>query len=182
MFRLATVFLYLSLFLTVSCQQQKAFDSVVEEIFPAVPIKYVALYRVNSLPVSPVFFQDQWSIVIFGQAVCDESCKQRLSLVNEVEGAQKLYVIDGLADHSKMSELASLYPNVAITMGATASSFDSFYAQFDVDTVASSQKNQHVYLVNPAAMLAFSLPLTDLTADVLSREIKQLKSSSEANG
>ena len=182
MFRLVSLLFYISLFLNVSCQQQEDYKSRAEEIFPPVQMKYVALYRKDGLPVIPVFFEGQWTIVIFGNAPCDDDCMERLALINSIESAKKLFVFNGQASHTKLKELVEAFPNIAITMGTSAASFDNFYAQFDVDTVEPLQKHQQVYLVNPSTKLVYSLPQKDLTSDDLAKEIAWLKKYGDTNG
>ena len=171
MFRLKYLFIYLSLFLITSCQQKEDYQSQAEEIFPPVQMKHVALYRIAALPVSPVYFEGQWTIVIFGDANCQGDCLKRLALINDVEQAKKLFVADGPAQNSRLTELAGLFPNVAITMGATAGSFDSFYAQFDVEIIEPAQKHRQLYLVNPSKELVYSLPQHNLSVESLQKEI-----------
>jgi len=171
MYRFVLPLFFLSLTLTVSCQQQDDFKSQAEEIFPPVEMTHVALYRKSGLPVIPVFFQGQWSMVIFGNTSCENECIKRLDLINGVESVKKLLVFNGQAKHTRMQELVDSYPNVAITMGTSAASFDNFYKQFDVDTVEPIKKHQQIYLVNPTAELAYSLPQKGLTSEQLGKEM-----------
>ena len=182
MYRLVTLLFYISLFLNVSCQQQDNYKSRAEEIFPPVEMKYVALYRQDGLPIIPVFFAEQWSIVIFGDTPCDDDCLDRLALINSIESAKKLFVFNGQAKHKKLKELVDSFPNVAITMGTSAASFDNFYTQFDVDTVEPTQKHQQIYLVNPSSELVYSLPHKGLTSADLTKEITWLDKHGDANG
>lgn len=175
MLQITPGFIFLLLFLTVSCQKQESYQARVEEIFPPVLVQNVALNRMGNLPVSVEFFKGQWTLVVFGSGNCKSACQHRLELVNEAANVKKLLVIDGLATPAKLRELAGSYPDVAVTMGITASTFDHFYAQFDVESIAPEQKRQHIYLVSPSAELVYSLSSENLTADDLAKEISLLK-------
>ncbi len=171
MSRLTLLTFYFSLFFIVACQKQEQYQSSAEEIFPPITIKYAALNRIGGLPVTPAFFKDQWSIVIFGEPGCSDDCLKRLALINGVKQAKKLFVIDGLAGHALLNELGAKFTNVAITMGVTASSFDSFDAQFAVEGIEPEQKKSMIYLVNPSAELVYSLDTGNLTTADLEKEI-----------
>ena len=175
MFRLTSVLFYLSLFLMVSCQQRDEYQSRAEEIFPPVKMDYVALYRIDNLPVSPAFFGGQWTIVIFGTSTCDSDCLNRLALINDIKDTKKLFVVDGLAKHTDMREIARSFSNVAVTMGTTARSFDKFSGQFDIETIDPAQKHKQIYLVNPLKELVHIVPQQGLTAADLDKEIVLLK-------
>ncbi|MBT3205657.1 MAG: hypothetical protein HOM14_15710 [Gammaproteobacteria bacterium] len=171
MSRLIILVFYFSLFFNAACQQQEDYQSSAEEIFPPVTMKYAALNRMDNLPVSLTFFKDDWTMVVFGESSCSDNCLNRLALLNDVKSAKKLFVIDGLANHATLRELAGLFPNVAITMGVTASSFDRFYAQFDLDSIEPTQKQKMIYLVSPSAELVYSLDAEEITSSDLEKEI-----------
>ena len=175
MSRLIILTFYFSLFFFLACEKQEQYLSSAEEVFPPITIKYAALNQLGGLPVTPSFFKNEWTIVIFGGADCSDDCLKRLALINAVEQAKKLFVIDGLAGHAELTELGTKFTNVAITMGVTASSFDTFYAQFDVDGIELSQKKLMIYLISPSAELVYSLPSDNLTSAELEKEIAVIK-------
>jgi len=175
MSRLILLTFYFALFFFVACQKQEQYQSRAEEVFPPVAIKYAALNQLGALPVIPAFFKGQWSIVIFGEADCSDDCLKRLAVINAVEQAKKLFVIDGLTNSAELKELGAKFTNVAITMGVTASSFDKFYAQFNIDGIEAAQKHTLLYLVNPSAELVYSLPQENLTSAELEKEIAVIK-------
>ena len=164
----------LSLFLLSSCQKQEVYKSKAEEIFPPVPMRNVALYRMDNSPISPAFFQGQWSVVIFGTESCNAGCLKRLALVNEVRQAQKLFVLAGIASHSMLTDLAKQFSNVAISMGTTPYSFDNFYAQFDSDMDMFDDKHKQIYLINSSAELAYKIDFTRLNPGDIDNEITLL--------
>jgi len=155
------------LIISTGCNRQPEYQSRKMEVFPAVQIKYAALYQVDGLPVSPAFFQGQWTLVIFGQADCAFACQQRLALLNSLEAVKKLFVIIDLAQPDQMREFKQRYPQVAISMGTTAVSFDRFYAQFKDEFADAEQQQARIFLVNPAGVLSYWLSTEDLkTADI----------------
>ena len=165
----------LSILLISSCQKQEVYNSSAEEIFPPVPMRNVALYRMDNSPISPTFFHGQSSVVIFGTESCDEGCLKRLALVNEVRLAKKLFVLAGVTSHSVLADLGKQFPNVAISMGTTPFSFDNFYAQFDNDMQLSDDKHQQIYLINSSAELAYKIDYTRLNSGDIDREITLLE-------
>ena len=171
MSRLTLLTFYFSLFFIVACQQQEQYQSSAEEVFPPVAIKYAALNQLGGLPVSPAYFKGKWSIVIFGEPNCSDDCLQRLALINGVKQAKKLFIIDGLTNSAELSELGAKFTNVAITMGVTASSFDSFDAQFGIEGIEPEQKKLMIYLINPSAELVYTLSSENLTAADLEKEM-----------
>ncbi len=175
MSRFIRLLFYFSLFFNISCQKQEQYQTIAEEVFPPVTLKYAALNRLDNLPVSLTFFRDQWTLVIFGDSSCADDCQKRLALVNDVQSVNKLFVINGQAGHVTLRELARIYPEVAITMGVTASSFDNFYNQFDVDMVDSEDKHLYVYLISPTGDLAHILNVENLSAADVEKEISALK-------
>lgn len=175
MLRISPRVFFLTLFFTLSCQQQDNYQAKVEEVFPPVLVKNVALNRLGNLPVNHQFFKGQWTLVVFADEKCETACRQRLELVNKAENVNKLLVIDGLATPEKLKQLARLYTDVAVTMGITASTFDHFYVQFDIESIAPEKKHQYIYLVNPSAELAYSLAAENLTVDSLHKELSLLQ-------
>lgn len=165
----------LLLMLNAGCEPQEAYKSRAVEVFPPIPMRHVALFRMDGLPIGPVYFQGQWSVVAFGTSSCQGDCLQRLDLLEKLDQpVNKLFVIDDLADHSKLRELAQKSPSVAVTMGISAASFDNFYDQFDTDTGESIDKHQQFYLVNPLAELAYSLQQQGLKPGDIDRELELL--------
>ncbi|MCP4075318.1 MAG: hypothetical protein GY744_03940 [Gammaproteobacteria bacterium] len=175
MSRLIILMFYFSLLFNAACQKQDEYQSRAEEVFPPITIKYAALNQIGGLPVTPAFFQGQWSIVIFGEPNCSDECLKRLALINPVKQAKKLFVIDGLASHAELNELGAKFTNVAITMGVTASSYDSFDTQFVIEGIEPAKKKLMIYLINPAAELVYSLSSDNLTVVDLEKEIAVIK-------
>ena len=160
-----------SMLLLTSCQKQDNYQSSADEIFPPVPMKHVALYRINNQAISPAFFHGQWSVVIFGTESCNEGCLKRLTLVNEVRKAKKLFVMTGIASHAILNDLGKQFSNVAISMGTTASSFDNFYAQFGSEMELPDDQHKSIYLVNPSAELVSKVDFTKLNSGDIDNEI-----------
>lgn len=162
------------LVLLSGCQKQTPYQSRASEVFPPVAIRHAALFRMDGLTISPAFFRDQWTIVVFGLSSCGQPCQHRLQRINEVKTGQSLLIIVDLADHSRLRELAEHYPSVAISMGATAVSFDDFYAQFDVEPIMENKKMSFIYLVNPAAELAYTLSGKEMKKGDINNELAHL--------
>lgn len=169
------ILILLSILLLSSCQKQEIYKSRAEEIFPPVPIRNVALYRMDNSPISPAFFHGQWSAVIFGTEFCNEGCLKRLALVSEVRQAKKLFVLAGVASHSMLTDLGNQFPNVAISMGTTPFSFDIFYAQFDSDIELPDDKHKQIYLINSSAELSYKIDFSLLNSGDIDNEITLLR-------
>lgn len=172
--RLFIPLLTLSMVLLAACQDHKNHQGRASEVFPPVSVQNVALFRLSQLPVSPVFFEGHWTVVVFGQAACEQDCQHRLQLVNAVQDTPSLFVITDLADHRQLQTLAKQHPSVAISMGTTASAFDNFYRQFDLESIAASEKHQFIYLVNPDAELAYTLAVAELREGDIDKELALL--------
>ena len=108
---------------------------------------------------------------MFGTASCAGECLHRLGLLDEVESAKKLFVIEDIADHSRLRKLGRQFPGVAISMGVSAASLDNFIAQFDTDNGKAIDKQQQLYLINPLAELVYSLPQQGLKSGDIDREL-----------
>lgn len=170
-----TLIFYLAVFFIAACRDNDNFKPRAEEVFPPVEMFHVALYRLDNLAISPNYFKDKWTLIIFGPPSCAEMCFERLKMVNEAKGAQKLFVFDGLAQNKQLRELASRFPSVAISMGTTAASFDNFYSQFTIENVQADDKHDYIYLVGPEAELAFVLSQKSLTSADIDKELEYLK-------
>jgi len=164
------------LMISTGCTRQAEYQSRKMEVFPAVPMKYVALYQVDGLPVSPAFFQGQWTLVIFGQADCNPACQQQLALLNNLDDTvRKLFVISDLAEPEQMRVLKRKYPQVAISMGTTAVSFDRFYTQFNDEFSDAEQQLVRIFLVSPTGMLSYWLSAEELSSTDIQQEVKMLQ-------
>ncbi len=137
-------------------------------------MKYAALYQVDGLPVSPAFFQGQWTLVIFGQGDCPATCQERLALINNLESVKKLFVIIDLAEPDQMRNLKRMYPQVAISMGTTAVSFDRFYAQFNDEFADEEQKQARIFLLSPAGVLSYWLSAEEISSADIQQEVQML--------
>lgn len=162
------------LVLLSGCQYQNPYQNQALEVFPSVAIRHASLFRMDQLPISPAFFKDRWTIVVFGSSSCLQSCQFRLQQVNEVKTAQSLFAIVDLADHARLRELAKDYPAIAIGMGTTAVSFDNFYAQFYVESIKEDEKMDFIYLVNPASELTYTLSVKELKKGDIDKEMGYL--------
>lgn len=157
--------------LLLACEPELVYQSQAVEIFPPVAIEKAALFRIDDQAVTPAFFQQQWTLVAFGDEDCANPCRQHLQHLDQARGVRALYVIEGLADARHLRQLAAQYPRVAISMGASAVSLEAFARQFDASY--SSRQNGY-YLVNPDAELVWQLPAGRLTANDLQSELKLL--------
>lgn len=167
--------LSLSVLLSAGCQQQPGYQTKASEIFPAVAIKYAALFRMDQLPISPAFFKGQWTVLVFASSSCEDDCQHRLSLLNDVKSAQTLLVIDDLANHTQLRGLKKKYPSVAISMGTTAASIDNFLRQFEEETISMADKNKYVYLINPTPEFSYTLAVENLMAGEIDKELEYFK-------
>ena len=166
--RFITLVLILSPLWLFGCQQQKPKSEVLQEVFPPVEITNAALFRVNNLPVTPDFFKDRWTLLVFNDDNgCADPCLQRLQLIDAVEGAQTLMFAPGLPDHGRQRELAAQFPGIGFTSGTTASSAERFHAQFEVDFIEAGQKAQYIYLINPSAELEYAVSAQQLSREAL---------------
>ncbi len=169
--------LIIVLLAAAGCQQQVPYQARATEIFPPVTIQYAALFQIDQLSISPAFFQGQWTAMVFASSACESNCQHRLMVLNKVEMAQTLLVIDDVADHIQLRGLKKKYPTVAISMGSNASSIDNFMAQFDVDFIPADKKNDNIYLISPTPEFVYTLAIDSLKASDIDREIKYLKKS-----
>ncbi len=169
------VTIFLCLLLLISCEERAVYESQANEVFPPAEIKFAALFRMDQLPISPAFFRDRWTLVVFGEADCPADCQHRLSVLNQVESAQSLFVITDIADHKQLRGLAKKYPSVSVSMGTSAASFDYFYNQFDVEEISAKDKHTFVYLVDGSPALVYTLSLEDLTSRDIDWELTALK-------
>jgi hypothetical protein len=165
----------LLVFFIAACEQKKPAASQLQEVFPPVEIKYAALFRINNLPVTPIFFKNHWTIIAFGDADCGGPCLLRLKSLADIDNVQKLFFYEDLADHARLRELATEFPAIGMTSGTTASSAENFYRQFDVDFIEADNKKQFLYLVNPVAELEFAFHEQDLVSGQISEELARLK-------
>ncbi len=164
--------------LLVACEEQSAevFSSQLQEVFPPVPIRNAALFRINNLPVTPPFFQGKWTIVALGEETCEQTCQSKLTAMTGIENVQKLYFAEGLADHNQLGELANKYADIAITSGTMAASVENFMRQFEIDFIETERNKDYLYLINPQAELEFVLSKENLERDMIQQEINQLMS------
>lgn len=169
------LYLIAAVFMGSGCQKQPAYESDAIEVFPAVAIKYAALFRMDQFSIAPAFFRGQWTAVVFASSSCEADCQHRLSLLNEVKDAQTLLVIDDLADYTQLRALKKRYPSVAVSMGTTAASLDKFMAQFDEETIPANEKKAHIYVVNPLPELSHILAVKGLESGDIDRELEHLK-------
>ncbi len=167
--------IFLCLSLLISCEERAVYESQAIEVFPPTEIKFAALFRMDQLPISPAFFRHRWTLVVFGESNCLADCQHRLSLLNQVESAQSLFVITDIADHKQLRELAKKYPSVSVSMGTSAVSFDNFYNQFDVEEISAKDKYAHVYLINGSPALVYTLSIEGLTSRNIDWELATLK-------
>ncbi|MDJ0832620.1 MAG: hypothetical protein QNJ69_03800 [Gammaproteobacteria bacterium] len=170
------IVLFCLLVYLTGCEQKPAFQSHLEEVFPPVPLTYSVLNRVNALPITPDFFRDRWTLVLFGLADCAPDCQTRLQLANRQQAVQALFVVQDLANFTVLNQLASAYPEVAISMAATAALADNFQAQFRVESVTADDPAGFFYLVNPQAELEYLLPADGLRPTELEQELNNLTS------
>ena len=169
---------YLSVFLCAmlitACSAEKPYQSHAEDVFPAVPITRVALFRLDTLGVTPEFFRQQWTAVVFGNADCGQACQQLRAVSDALQQGQALMVIEDLASHEQMRVLKQRYPNVEIGMGVTAASIDNFKTQFEDDGLSWDELREHVHLVNPQGVLSYRIPSAALPSVDIDRELKAL--------
>ena len=159
------------------CDQQQPYQSRLQEIFPPVPIQHAALNRINHLPVTPAYFRDRWTWVLFGPPDCPRHCRTRLQLANRQQSAQALFVVEGLANHDQLNQLSADFPAVAIGMATTAASSDNFNRQFALESGYENDKSSYFYLINPQGELAYVVTSSGLRAADLELEIKLLEGS-----
>ena len=162
------------LVLITACGQKPAFQSQLEEVFPPVPLRYSVLNRVNALPITPDYFRDRWTLVLFGLADCAPDCQTRLQLANRQQSVQALFVVQDLADFTVLNRLAAAYPEVAISMAGTAALADNFQGQFKVESITEDDPAAYFYLVNPKAELEYVLAADGLRPTDLEQELRQL--------
>ena len=166
--------LCLALLVLASCQSQSSYQSQAEEVFPPVKISKAALFRMGNVGISPAFFHGKWTGVMFASASCDTECQKQLTLVDGIGVIQFLLVIVDLADHSRLRELKDKYPGVEISMGTTAASIDNFIAQFEDESIARSEMEGYLYLVNPDAQLSYMLATASLQLGDMKKELMGL--------
>ncbi len=162
------------LVLIAGCKQEPEFQSQLEEVFPPVPLRYSVLNRVNALPITPDYFRERWTLVLFGLADCAPDCQTRLQLANRQQSVQALFVVQDLANFTVLNQLAAAYPEVAISMASTAALADNFQSQFRVETITEDDPAVFFYLVNPQAELEYVLAADGLRPTDLEQELKQL--------
>ena len=172
------VLLVLMLSMT-GCDQQQTHQSRLQEVFPPVPIKHAALNRINNLPITPAYFRDRWTWVLFGPPDCTRQCRNRLQLANRQQSAQALFVVQGLANHDQLNQLAAAFPAVAVGMSTTAASADNFNRQFEVESVSEDDKSSFFYLINPQGELAYLVTSSGLRAADLEQEIELLETANQ---
>lgn len=150
-----------------------------ELIRPARPLEETTLKTLEGKDLTLSELKGKWTLVVFGPAACDETCREnlyetrqiRLAVGKEMPRVQRLWVVNDVGSVGESDWLQKEHPDLLIA--SEGEKKKGFIDQFVLPEVPDPLAAQRVYIVDPIGNIVITYPPEEAPEHIL-KDLKRL--------